>query len=77
MHRDRLPADIGVMHADLVKVRQVLFNLLSNAAKFTEDGRITLTVRRHDESASYSFAIRDRYRITTSSGHVCSKHSPG
>jgi signal transduction histidine kinase len=36
--------DLGVMHADLTKVRQALFNLLSNAAKFTEGGTITLTV---------------------------------
>jgi signal transduction histidine kinase len=30
------PADIGTMRADLTKVRQTLFNLLSNASKFTE-----------------------------------------
>lgn len=36
--------DIGTMSADMVKIRQALFNLLSNAAKFTERGTITLTV---------------------------------
>jgi signal transduction histidine kinase/CheY-like chemotaxis protein/ligand-binding sensor domain-containing protein len=38
------PPDIGSMRADLTKVRQTLFNLLSNACKFTEDGTITLKV---------------------------------
>ena len=37
-----LAADLGAMHADLTKVRQSLFNLLSNASKFTEKGTITL-----------------------------------
>ncbi|MGI8603644.1 MAG: LamG-like jellyroll fold domain-containing protein [Verrucomicrobiales bacterium] len=36
------PKDIGTMRADLTKVRQTLFNLLSNACKFTEKGTITL-----------------------------------
>lgn len=42
-------SNIGDMHADLTKLRQSLLNLLSNAAKFTEHGTITLTVRK-DES---------------------------
>ncbi|MCV6636622.1 response regulator [Candidatus Albibeggiatoa sp. nov. NOAA] len=41
--------DIGNMHADLTKLRQMLFNLLSNAAKFTEKGHISFTVLRKIE----------------------------
>jgi PAS domain S-box-containing protein len=40
------PDDIGVMHSDLTKVRQMLFNLLSNAAKFTEHGTVTISAKR-------------------------------
>ncbi len=53
------PDDVGMMHADLVKVRQVLFNLLSNSAKFTEGGTITLAVRKPVGGATVTFAIRD------------------
>ncbi len=42
-----LQSDLGAMRADLTKVRQTLFNLISNAAKFTRDGTITLAVARH------------------------------
>ncbi len=38
--------NLGVMRSDLTKVRQMLMNLLSNAAKFTENGLISLTVER-------------------------------
>jgi PAS domain S-box-containing protein len=41
-----VPPDIGPMHADLTKVRQILFNLLSNASKFTEGGTVRLEVAR-------------------------------
>ncbi len=42
----RCPPDLGAMYADLTKVRQSLFNLLSNACKFTEQGAICLDVAR-------------------------------
>src|SRR4051794_28791746 len=38
--------NLRAMHADQTKVRQTLFNLLSNAAKFTSDGTIELRVKR-------------------------------
>jgi signal transduction histidine kinase/CheY-like chemotaxis protein len=38
------PPDVSVMRSDMTKVRQCLFNLLSNASKFTHDGSVTLTV---------------------------------
>ena len=40
------PDDLGAMYADITKVRQILFNLLSNACKFTEHGTITLDAIR-------------------------------
>ena len=45
LHIDCAP-DLGVMHADQIKVRQALFNLLSNAAKFTSKGSISLDAGR-------------------------------
>jgi len=38
--------DTGMLYSDLTKVRQILFNLLSNAAKFTQQGTISLIVAR-------------------------------
>jgi signal transduction histidine kinase/CheY-like chemotaxis protein len=56
-----VPDNPGSMRADLTKVRQVLFNLLSNAAKFTENGAITLAVRklRLDNKNWVEMAVKD------------------
>jgi signal transduction histidine kinase/CheY-like chemotaxis protein len=49
------------MRADQTKVRQALFNLLSNAAKFTHEGTITLTAKREmmDDEEWIVFCIAD------------------
>lgn len=39
------PDEMGIMHGDITKFRQILFNLLSNSSKFTEAGTITLKVK--------------------------------
>ena len=44
----RCPPGIGAIREDMTKVRQVLLNLLSNAAKFTENGVVSLDVWRED-----------------------------
>ena len=41
-----LEAGVGIMRTDVTKLRQILLNLLSNAAKFTENGTITLSAMR-------------------------------
>lgn len=44
--------EVGSMTADLTKVRQALFNLLSNAAKFTENGQVALIAERKHDAAN-------------------------
>ena len=56
-----LPDNLDVMHADLTKVRQSLFNLLSNASKFTENGTVTLSIKyyRVEKQDWISFQVTD------------------
>jgi hypothetical protein len=56
----RCPPDVGTMHADLTKVRQSLFNLLSNACKFTESGTVCLEVARTKWNGDwFTFRVSD------------------
>ena len=47
--RTELADDLPLVQADSIRVRQVLLNLLSNAAKFTDQGYILVTARPIDE----------------------------
>ncbi len=56
-----IPQNIGDMRSDITKLRQSLFNLLSNASKFTQNGTITLRVTADpgDGHEMLSFAVTD------------------
>lgn len=58
----KISPGLGRMQSDLTKARQVLFNFLSNAAKFTEDGTITLAASRIADVSGgdlLSFSVAD------------------
>ncbi len=59
--RVQCPPDLGTMRADITKVRQSLFNLLSNASKFTKEGEILFDVSREcvEEREWVCFRITD------------------
>jgi signal transduction histidine kinase len=55
------PDDLGLAHSDAFKLGQCLLNLLSNAGKFTTDGKVKLRVRREGEGdrARLTFEVTD------------------
>jgi len=56
-----IDSQLDSMHADLIKVRQILVNLLSNATKFTKNGTILLTLSKKiiDEKSCILFGVTD------------------
>jgi signal transduction histidine kinase len=57
----RFADDLGELRTDQLKLRQILINLLANAAKFTQRGVISFTVARQttDQGAWISFCVAD------------------
>ena len=55
--RRSLAAEAAEMYTDPTKVKQILLNLLSNAAKFTHEGEVALAVRAEEERVA--FEVRD------------------
>ncbi|WP_276752263.1 sensor histidine kinase [Chlorogloeopsis fritschii] len=58
--------ELGIMHTDQTKLRQVLYNLLSNAAKFTTNGKVKLKIKREKDysveeetSGKITFVVSD------------------
>jgi signal transduction histidine kinase/DNA-binding response OmpR family regulator len=54
--RVEVSPDVSDMTADLTRTRQILYNLLSNAAKFTNNGTVTLAIRSAGESIEFAIA---------------------
>ena len=53
--------DLGEMNTDSTKLRQILFNVLSNACKFTDHGQVELQVHRVAslEGVNFYFTVED------------------
>ncbi|MFN8433539.1 MAG: GAF domain-containing protein [Anaerolineales bacterium] len=45
----QMDGDLGIIYSDQDKIKQIILNLLSNAAKFTSTGKVTLQAHRENE----------------------------
>ena len=50
---------IGMMYSDNMRIRQILLNFLSNAAKFTHNGEVSLKVTKDIKGNEITFEIKD------------------
>ncbi len=55
----KLDPEMKVIESDPVRLRQILFNLLSNSAKFTSSGEIHLAVHRDNKNKVDCFTVTD------------------
>ncbi len=82
IHRNRLRLDVDLatqeMRGDRTKIRQLLFNLLDNASKFTEDGEIVVRIESmtaSDGAPLLAFSVEDT-GIGMSEGQVARLFEP-
>jgi signal transduction histidine kinase len=71
--------EIGTMHADQMRLRQALLNLMSNANKFTERGTITIEAHHRQESGGdwITLAVTDTgIGMTPEQMGNCSRNFP-
>ncbi len=54
-----VPAEMRPVTTDRQKVKQIVLNLLSNALKFTHEGSITISARRHEHARTLTVAVAD------------------
>jgi len=50
---------IGMMYSDSMRIRQILLNILSNAAKFTFNGKVELNISKENKGDVIVFTIKD------------------
>jgi signal transduction histidine kinase/CheY-like chemotaxis protein/HAMP domain-containing protein len=57
--KQTIESDLPLLKTDILKIKQILVNLLSNATKFTEEGEVAITIGKVANSKMISFAVKD------------------
>jgi signal transduction histidine kinase len=68
-----ISADVGRSYLDATKIKQILFNLLSNASKFTKEGNIELVVYKREDSGDINCVMEVRDQGIGMTEEQCAK----